>query len=93
MRCCVLPITSSARKPVDAAPSAPGPRSRPPGDAAARFEGMLFASALAPLSQALGVLGDVLTDAMATAVARGSQDDFYRRLQALTDAAGDDGHS
>jgi hypothetical protein len=46
---------------------------------------MLFAGALAPLSKELGVLGDVLTEAIATAVARGSHDDFYRRLQTLAD--------
>jgi hypothetical protein len=59
-------------------------------DTAARFEGMLFAGALAPLSKELGVLGDVLTDAVATAVARGSRDEFYRHLQTLAGTAADE---
>jgi hypothetical protein len=63
------------------------PVSRGADDTAARFEGMLLAGALAPLSQELGVLGDVLTDAVAAAVARGSRDEFYRHLQTLAGAA------
>jgi len=58
-----------------------------PDAAAAQFEGMLFASALAPLSKELGVLGDELTSAVATAVARGQHDEFYRHLRSLVDAA------
>jgi hypothetical protein len=48
---------------------------------------MLFASALAPLSKELGVLGDELANAVATAVARGQHDEFYRHLRSLVDAA------
>ncbi len=91
MRCCVLPITSSAVNAVPAGQTAPPPaRANRDGDAAARFEGMLFAGALAPLSKALGVLGDVLTEEVACAVARGSHDDFYRRLQTLAGTPKDD---
>jgi hypothetical protein len=52
---------------------------------------MLFASALAPLSKDLGVLGDVLTDAVGTAVARGQHDQFYHYLRTLVDAAKTEG--
>ena len=83
MRCCVLPITSSGPKPRTDADRPESP-ARARADAAAQFEGLLFASALAPLSKAIGVLGDVLTDAVASAVARGAHDDFYHRLEALT---------
>jgi hypothetical protein len=85
----VSPITSSAVSAADAprtAHDSPGAASA----TAARFEGLLFAGALAPLSKALGVLGDVLTDAVATAVARGSHDEFYRHLQTLAGAPKDE---
>jgi hypothetical protein len=89
MRCYVSPITSSAPNAAPAA-SAREPDTARSQDAAASFEGMLFASALAPLSQALGVLGGVLTDAVASAIARGSHDTFYRHLQTLAATPKDD---
>ena len=94
MRCCVLPITSSAVNPAAAAAGEPVAAERAKADpaaAAAQFEGMLFASALAPLSKDLGVLGDVLTDAVGTAVARGQHDQFYHYLRTLVDAAKTEG--
>ena len=78
-------ITSSAAN-AAGAPAPDPPVAASGEDAAARFEGMLFSSALAPLSQAIGVLGDELVNAVATEVARGSHDEFYRRLQTLVDA-------
>jgi hypothetical protein len=83
----VSQITSSAASApgTGAAGAPPELPSRAHDDTAARFEGLLFAGALAPLSKELGVLGDVLTEAIATAIARGSHDDFYRRLRTLAD--------
>jgi hypothetical protein len=78
----VLPIISNAPK---ASGDAAAPED-PAQDAAAQFEGLLFASALEPLSRSIGMLGDVLTGAVSTAVARGLHDDLYRRLQTQIDA-------
>lgn len=84
----MLPITSNAANlPAESHPAndaaAAGTRS---AEAAAQFEGLLFASALEPLSKEIGMLGDVLTGAVATSVARATHDDFYGRLQAAIDA-------
>jgi hypothetical protein len=90
----VLPITSSVANPAAAAAGESDAAQRAktdPDAAAAQFEGMLFASALGPLSKDLGVLGDVLTDAVGTAVARGQHDQFYHYLQALVDASKTEG--
>ena len=80
MRCYVLPIISNA---AEASGEGAPQRALQSSDAAAQFEGLLFATALEPLSRAIGVLGDVLTDAVATTVARASHDDLYGRLQTL----------
>jgi hypothetical protein len=84
----VSPPTSSARSAAGPALELQGlARAKAdPDGAIAQFEGMLFAGALEPLSRALGVLGDVLTDAVATAVARGQRDEFYQHLRALAGA-------
>lgn len=84
----MLPITSNAaNRPAGSHPANDaGPAEKRSADAAAQFEGLLFASALAPLSKEIGMLGDVLTDAVATSVARATHDDFYGRLQAAIDA-------
>ncbi len=84
----MLPITSNAAKPAAESGAAPADdvaaaRGR---EAAAQFEGLLFASALEPLSRAAGMLGDVLTGAVATEVARASHDELFGRLAALTAA-------
>lgn len=50
---------------------------------AAQFEGLLWSSVLAPLSQSLGPLGDVLTNALGTSAAAAQHDAFYARLRAL----------
>ncbi len=79
------PITSNAANaPGPSAPGNDGPQ-RQSADAAAQFEGLLFATALEPLSRSIGMLGDVLTDAVATEVARGSHDDLFGRLQTLVE--------
>jgi hypothetical protein len=88
MRCYVSPITSSAVSVPDGGEPAALKRAEADPDAAvAQFEGMLFASALTPLSKELGVLGDVLTDAIGSAVARGRHDEFFTHLRALADAS------
>ena len=63
----------------------PGARVAPadPDETAAQFEGLLWSSVLAPLSQSLGPLGDVLTNAMGTSAAHAEHDAFYDRLRAL----------
>jgi hypothetical protein len=83
----VSPTTSNAANaPLPSAPASPAQgRDRQSADAAAQFEGLLFATALEPLSRSIGMLGDVLTDAVATEVARGSHDDLYGRLQTLVE--------
>jgi hypothetical protein len=78
----VSPIISNAPK----ASADAGAPEDPERDAAAQFEGLLFASALEPLSRSIGMLGDVLTGAVSTAVARSLHDDLYRRLQTQIDA-------
>lgn len=83
------PITSNATEHTGAS-EAPDVHAAPPqADAAvAQFEGMLFAGVLKPLSDELGVLGDVLTDSIATSVARGTHDAFYEHLRSLADGHG-----
>ena len=79
------PITSNAANPIGLSAPANDAHERQSADAAAQFEGLLFATALAPLSRSIGMLGDVLTDAVATEVARGTHDDLYGRLQTLVE--------
>ncbi len=88
----MLPTTSSAASPAGVPLAVDPPRtaaeSAPNAETAAKFEGLLWSSVLAPLSQALGPLGDVFTDALGAAVARGQHDAFYDELRALTERSG-----
>jgi hypothetical protein len=82
----VLPTTSSAADaPAAVAFAVPSHPAAPANadETAEKFEGLLWSSVLAPLSQALGPLGDVFTNALGAGMARGQHDAFYQHLRAL----------
>ncbi len=82
MKCCASQTTSTAPDGVGVQrPSAQG------GDArvvAAQFEAMLVNFALAPVAKSLGFYGDIVTDAVARAVAAGTSDGFAASLAEAT---------
>ncbi len=86
------PITSSATSAAlsdaSGAPAQNGPAQA--DETAEKFEGLLWSSVLGSLSQSLGPLGDVLTNALGTTVARGEHDDFYQHLRALIELSAPD---
>jgi hypothetical protein len=82
----VSPTTSSAASAPAGAAFDVEPHAVAPANAdetAEKFEGLLWSSVLAPLSQSLGPLGDVFTNALGAGVARGQHDAFYQHLRAL----------
>lgn len=78
MKCCASQTTSTAPEGV----SVQRPRAQA-GDArvvAAQFEATLVNFALAPVAKSLGFYGDIVTDAVARAVAAETNDGFAAAL-------------
>jgi hypothetical protein len=89
----VLPTTSSATNAPAANLAGESHAALPQSadETAEKFEGLLWSSVLAPLSQSLGPLGDVFTNALGAGVARGQHDAFYQHLRALIELSDADG--
>jgi hypothetical protein len=90
----VLPTTSSAIS-AAAASVADGETGHVNAPAAGtetveKFEGLLWSGVLAPLSQAIGPLGDVFTNALGAGIARDQHDAFYQHLRALVELSATD---
>jgi len=83
MKCCASQTTFTVPERTNVQPASAQGAAAGAGDAravAAQFEALLVSFALAPVAKSLGFYGDVVTGAVARAVAAGTHDGFAASL-------------